>query len=122
MGVLSPSAHSQTPEATAFLQAQFDLAARCSQAVRLIVGADRVYPMDHDRRDALLDGAMANYRKTNALGNSTPSDFNMLVSTAAIDSFPKSSRPDQRDLVIANSAAMCAMQSINELKTGPVNH
>lgn len=104
------------------LRAQFDLAARCSQAVRIVLNAERMYPGDDEKRDALLSSTLDGVRKDNSWGKATPSDLNMLIAKTAVDSFPKSSRPDQRELALANGAAMCSIQSFSELRTGPVNN
>jgi hypothetical protein len=109
--VTAASAQSPREAASRQLQADFKLAAQCSQAVRLIVNAGAVYPNDEKQRDDLVSSTVARARRTGEWGANMPTDIHMLTASIAVDAFPRQSRADWKDLLLADAAAMCALQS-----------
>lgn len=101
------------------LQADIKLVSRCTMAARMVMDATETYPSNEETRDRFIQGVLQNLRKTNAWGESTPGDVEMMFAKSALGaSKEKLNTPQGKQNALAQTVGLCTLHSSRtEVKT-----
>ena len=94
------------------LQEDFKLVNRCTMAARMVIEATEAYPSNEDTRDRFIQGVLQDLRQTNAWGEKTPGDVEMLFAKSALaSSREKMNTPQGKQNALAQTASICTLHS-----------
>lgn len=88
-------------------------------AARMVMDATETYPSNEETRDRFIQGVLQNLRKTNAWGESTPGDVEMMFAKSALGaSKEKLNTPQGKQNALAQTVGLCTLHSSRtEVKT-----